>query len=266
MDLLELLPHVERIAHDAGDILMKYYGKPHRVEQKGPGDVVTEADKESEEYVRAALEQLCPGHAILGEEFGLEAGSSEYCWAIDPLDGTANYAKHVPIFAVSIGLLRQGEPVLGVIFDPNTNSTYSAVTGHGATCNSQAIKVNDHPAISPEGHFGVSSRMVMWREAFLESFRQPRCLGSAALQMCYIAAGYFDGTIDCLTKLWDVAAGTVIVREAGGRVTTPTGEPAFPLPNDSDAYRGGAVAFVATNGRLHEECTERYRASLSADN
>ena len=165
--VLEILPFAQDIAHRAGDILMDYYGQSHQIEYKSPGDVVTEADKASERFVTQQIQEAYPGHAILGEEFGLSSANSSYCWAIDPLDGTANYAKHFPIFAVSIALLQNGEPILGLVYEPVTNRTFSAVTGHGVTLNGTPISVNSNREISPDGLFGFSSRNMKAQLPFM---------------------------------------------------------------------------------------------------
>lgn len=252
--VLEILPFAQETAHRAGDILMDYYGKSHQIEYKSPGDVVTEADKASERFVTQQIQEAYPDHAILGEEFGLSSANSSFCWAIDPLDGTANYAKHFPIFAVSIALLQNGEPILGLVYEPVTNRTFSAVTGHGATLNGTPISVNSNGEISPDGLFGFSSRNMKAQLPFMQHISKGRNVGSAALHLCSVAAGYMDGSLDLGTKLWDVAAGAVILQEAGGKVTHPSGNTLFALqPNDS-AYAGGVVAFLATNGKIHQQC------------
>ena len=126
-DLAEILKSVEGIAREAGDILMDYYGEIQHIDYKGVGDIVTEADKTSEKLITERLESRFPDYAILGEEFGMSAVQSDNCWVTDPLDGTANYAARCPIFAVAIGLLHNGDPVLGVVFDPNADRMFSAV-------------------------------------------------------------------------------------------------------------------------------------------
>ena len=253
-ELAEILKPVEEIAREAGDILMDYYGEIRQIDYKGIGDIVTEADKTSEKLITERLESRFPDYAILGEEFGMSAVQSDRCWVTDPLDGTANYAARCPIFAVAIGLLHNGVPVLGVVFDPNTGRLFSAVKGGGATLNGGAIRVNDREKLDPIGLFGFGSPVLEILHPFIQKCGKGRSLGSAALHICSVATGYFDGSLDFYTKLWDIAAAAVILQEAGGSMTHPSGAPLFPLLSDASAYQGHNVPFLATNGRIHDEC------------
>ena len=250
----EILKPVERIAREAGDILMDYYGEIRHIDYKGIGDIVTEADKAAEKLITERLESRFPDHAILGEEFGMSEVQSDHCWVTDPLDGTANYAAHCPIFAVAIGLLHNGTPVLGVVFDPNTDRMFSAVKSSGATLNGIPIHVNDREKLDPIGLFGFGSPVLEILHPFIQQCGKGRSLGSAALHICSVATGYFDGSFDLYTKLWDIAAAAVILQEAGGCMTQPSGGLLFPLPPDSSAYQGHNVPFLATNGKIHKEC------------
>ena len=259
----ETIKSVEGIAREAGDILMDYYGKIHHIDYKGIGDIVTEADKASEKFITKQLESRFPGHAILGEEFGMSAVQSDNCWVIDPLDGTANYAVRCPIFAVVIGLLHKGAPALGVVFDPNADRMFSAVKGGGATLNGEPIHVNDHEKLDPVGLFGFGSPVLETLHPFIQKCGKARSLGAAALHICSVATGCFDGSLDFYTKLWDIAAAVVILQEAGGRTTHPSGAPLFPLSPDASAYQGHDIPFLSTNSRIHEECLKtlaEYRA------
>lgn len=253
-DPAEVLKSVEEIAREAGAILMDYYGEIHHIDYKGIGDIVTEADKTSEKLITERLESRFPDDAILGEEFGMSAVQSDSCWVTDPLDGTANYAARCPIFAVAIGLLHNGYPVLGVVFDPYTDRMFSAVKDGGATLNGVPIHVNDREKLDPIGLFGFGSPVLEILHPFIPKCGKGRSLGSAALHVCSVATGYFDGSFDLYTKLWDIAAAAVILQEAGGRMTQPSGELLFPLPSDSAAYQGHDVPFLATNGKIHQEC------------
>ena len=264
-ELTEILKPVEGIAREAGDILMDYYGEIRQIDYKGIGDIVTEADKASEKFITERLESRFPNYAVLGEEFGMSrkarmpdtsasAVQSDHCWVTDPLDGTANYAARCPIFAVAIGLLHNGNPVLGVLFDPNTDRMFSAVKGGGATLNGVPIQVNNREKLDPIGLFGFGSPVLEILHPFIQKCGKGRSLGSAALHICSVATGYFDGSFDLYTKLWDIAAAAVILQEAGGRMTHPSGAALFPLSSDSSAYQGHDVPFLATNGKIHEEC------------
>ena len=249
-----ILKMVEKIAREAGRILMDYYGKIQEIEYKGIGDIVTEADKASERFITSQLESQFPHDSVLGEEFGLSDIESDNCWVTDPLDGTANYAANLPIFSVAIALLHQGTPILGVVFDPNTNRMFSAAKAEGATLNGLPIQANNREELDEIGLFGFSAEVMKSRHPFMQKSAKGRSLGSAALHICSVASGYFDGSLDLSTKLWDVAAASIILEEAGGRVTYPSGEPIFPILSDSPAYRGATVPFLATNGKIHKEC------------
>ena len=250
----EILKSAEGIAREAGDILMDYYGGIYDIDYKGIGDIVTEADKTAEKLITERLESRFPDYALLGEEFGMSEVQSDNCWVTDPLDGTANYAARCPIFGVAIGLLHNGAPVLGVVFDPNTDRMFSAVKGGGATLNGAPIRVNDREKLDPIGLFGFGSPVLEILHPFIQKCGKARSLGSAALHICSVATGYFDGSFDLYTKLWDIAAAAVILEEAGGRMTQPSGAPLFPLSSDSSAYQGHNVPLLATNGKIHEEC------------
>ena len=256
----EILKPVEEIAREAGDVLMDYYGEIRHIDYKGIGDIVTEADKAAEKLITERLESRFPDYATLGEEFGMSAVQSDNCWVTDPLDGTANYAARCPIFAVAIGLLHNGVPVLGVVFDPNTDRMFSAVKGGGTTLNGGSIRVNNREKLDPIGLFGFGSPVLETLHPFIQKCGKGRSLGSAALHICSVATGYFDGSLDFYTKLWDIAAAAVILQEAGGSMTHPSGVPLFPLSTDSSAYQGHNVPFLATNGKIHEECVNALEA------
>ncbi len=253
----EMLESVEEIAREAGGILMYYFGRIAQVEHKGIGDIVTEADKASEQFIKTSLESLFPDDSTLGEEFGLSDMQSDNCWVTDPLDGTANYAAGLPIFSVAIGLLCNGSPILGVVFDPYTDRMFSAIKGQTAALNGMAIHANKREKLDPIGLFGFSSEVMKALNPFMQNLAKGRSLGSAALHICGVATGHFDGSLDYTTKLWDVTAATAILEAASGRVTYPSGEAIFPLPSHSPAYRGANVPFLATNGKLHDECVRK---------
>lgn len=232
---------------------MEYYGKIEKLEYKGVGDVVTQADKESEKLIKELIKSKFSEHSFLAEEFGMTELDSDYCWVVDPLDGTANYAGRLPIFSVSIALLFKGEPVIGVIFDPNTDRMFSAIKGEGATLDGQEIHVNEHDSLNDITLFGLSTDIICTMPGYLKLIGKGRSLGSAALHLCSVAAGYFDACADIRCKVWDVAAGSLIVEEAGGKFTSYRGEQVFPLTPDSPAYQGNDVPFLASNGKVHQQ-------------
>lgn len=240
----------------AGTVLQDYWGKLEAVEEKGrPGDLVTEADKAAEVTILNVLRRHVPNHQILAEESGqLGDNTSEYLWAIDPLDGTTNYAHQYPFAAVSVGLLIQGVPQVGVVFDPFHNELFRAAIGLGATRNRRPIGVSQTSQL-------IKSLLVTGfpydrRETtdtnyaefcYLTHLTQGvRRSGSASLDLCHVACGRLDGYWERGLQPWDVAAGVVLVEEAGGKVTAYDGSPVV--------INSGRV--LATNGHLHEALSQ----------
>ena len=223
------------IAKEAGGLLLEYYGNIDSFEYKGVGDVVTKADKESETLINKRLNAEFPEFSILGEEYGLLDLQSDYCWAADPLDGTSNYAAGLPIFSVSIALLYKGNPIIGVVYDPNQNRMYWGAKGEGAYLNGKKIQVSNRAQLESISLFGASTDIIESLPGYLSKVGKVRSLGSAAIHLSNVAAGYFDGSIDINTKLWDVAAGALILQEAGGTFTDYSGNPIFPLEKSSPA-------------------------------
>jgi myo-inositol-1(or 4)-monophosphatase len=241
------------IAKEAGGLLLEYYGNIDSFEYKGVGDVVTKADKESETLINKRLNAEFPEFSILGEEYGLLDLQSDYCWAADPLDGTSNYAAGLPIFSVSIALLYKGSPIIGVVYDPNQNRMYWGAKSEGAHLNGKKIQVSNRAQLESISLFGTSTDIIESLPGYLSKVGKVRSLGSAAIHLSNVAAGYFDGCIDINTKLWDVAAGALILQEAGGTFTDYSGNPIFPLEKSSLAYHGRRIPFLATNGKIHQE-------------
>jgi myo-inositol-1(or 4)-monophosphatase len=244
------------IAREAGGLLLAYYGNIDSFEYKGVGDVVTEADKESEKLINHRLKAAFPEFSILGEEYGLLDLQSDYCWAADPLDGTSNYTSRLPIFSVSIALLYKGSPIIGVVYDPNQDFMYCAAKGEGAFLNEQRIKVSNRTQIESISLFGAATDIIETLPSYLGKVGKVRSLGSAAIHLANVAAGYFDGCIDVNTKLWDVAAGALILQEAGGAFTDHSGNLIFPLEKSSSAYHGHRIPFLATNGKIHPQALQ----------
>ncbi len=247
------------ISQEAGALLLKYYGQIDNLEYKGVGDIVTQADRESETLINNRLKAEFPGHSILGEEYGLFDQKSDYCWAIDPLDGTANYAGQLPIFSVSLALLYKGSPIIGVVFDPNQQFIYWGAKNAGAYLNGNKISVNNRVCIESISLFGAAADIIEALPSYLREIGKVRSLGSAAIHLSSVAAGYFDGCVDINTKLWDVAAGALILQEAGGVFTDHSGNPVFPLQTSSPAYHGHRIPFLATNGKIHQQALELIR-------
>lgn len=254
---LEIYCRVARtLARDAAAILQGYYGRYTQLDHKGVGDVVTEADRESEQFIVERLSKLFPTHRILGEEYGLNTEQSEFCWAVDPLDGTANYAGSLPVYAISIALLQHGQPVVAVIYDPNMDRMFHAVQGGGAFRDTHRLQVSTRDSLGDIALVGISADVIEERPAYLQHLGKSRSLGAACIHLATVASGQFEICLDLKTKLWDVAAGALLVTEAGGHFSDHQGNAVFPLAHDSDAYQGKPVAFLASNGHLHETMLE----------
>ena len=247
----DILPIVEMIARQAGAILMEGYGNVRHIQQKGVIDLVTEFDRRSEDVIVSALEQRFPDHAILAEESGHNQTVSEYQWVIDPLDGTTNFAHGIPIFSVSIALMKNNSPIVGVAYDPLRDEMFSAELGQGATLNNHPIHVSSQTdlgqAVISTGFpydLRTNSRNNLAQFVQFQLRTQAaRHLGSAALDCTWTAMGRLDGYWEFGVKPWDIGAGVLIVREAGGRVTPIVGDEDF-LLNDS---------ILVSNGLLHEQ-------------
>ena len=260
MDLSEVARRVEEAAREAGTILLEHFERIDRFDLKGLGDPVTVADRASEKYLRDALAKSYPDILFYGEEYGFDGAASstagDLCWIVDPLDGTANYACGAPIFAVSIALLQGGAPVVGVIHDPIRDIAYSAVVGGGCRRNGDVCRVSDQDPFDHMAPVGISADVIRVRPKFMERIAKGRSLGSAALQLVYVAQGAYAAAMDPYTRLWDVAAGALLVEEAGGAATHWNGEPLFPIASDHQAFRGVPFDYIASNGRRHADLAE----------
>jgi len=245
-----------RLAREAGEIQRRRYGSELQVRTKSESiDLVTEVDRQCEALIVETLQRERPDDAVLAEEGGgRERSGAEWRWVVDPLDGTTNFAHGYPRFCVSIGVERWGECCIGVVYDPLMDECYHAVAQGGAFLNGRAIRVSRESrlerALLATG-FAYDIRRthddnVRQFAQFLKAARAVRRDGSAALDLCYVAAGRLDGYWEFKLHPWDVAAGLLIVREAGGRCSDTRGGP---------APRSG-VEIVTSNGRLHEAMLE----------
>ncbi len=228
----QLLRVCERAAWAGATVLQSWIGR-FQVKSKGPSDLVTEADLASQEAVRATILAEFPSHDILGEEDrGPVERTSEYRWIVDPLDGTTNYVHGVPHYAVSIAVEREGALLAGVVYDPSAQENFAAARGHGAYLNGQRISASGTEclkdalvAISFPAHVEPGSREIEDAMKALVACQAVRRTGSAALNLGYVAAGRYDAYFARETRPWDVAAGALLVREAGGVLTGLAGEP-----------------------------------------
>lgn len=266
MDLQAVRAVATEIALRAGAVLMNYYDRPHQEStKKNAFDIVTEGDRDSEAVIVAALREAFPEHHIVGEEgggMGAPAETAENFWYIDPVDGTSNFANDIPFFSVSMALAdRARNPLVGVVLNPVHDELYSAALGHGATLNGVPLHVTDtatlldsivvsgfpyDKATDPNNNF------KQWAD-FTVRTRGTRRFGSVALELGYLAKGRFDGLWELKLNPWDVLAGILIVREAGGLVTDYSGGTSAKL------YAGTEI--VASNGLIHEEMLQVLRES-----
>ena len=238
----------------AGEVQMSRFGGDMRIDKKGTIDLVTEIDIEIERGFRAMIADRFPDHEVLGEEFGTGADVDrrpKWCWVFDPIDGTTNYAHRLPIFCSSLALELDGQPLVAAVYDPNRKELFTAERGQGAWLNGQPLRVSAADALIDSllvtgFHYDVHKdpgEVIALFGTFISRARAVRRLGSAALDLCYVAAGRFDGFWEKKLQPWDVAGGALIVMEAAGTVTAMSGGPY--------SSRGGSV--LATNGRIHQQ-------------
>jgi myo-inositol-1(or 4)-monophosphatase len=235
------LEYLERLARQAGEILRQGYDKEHKVDYKGVIDLVTEVDHQSENFLLGEVRRDFPSHHIFSEESGIIQGNNDHIWYIDPLDGTVNYAHQVPIFSVSIAYASHGTVSLGVVYDPMRGEMFLAERGRGAWLNDRPLQVSAVTELQksllvtgfPYDAWNTEQDNFANFVKFAKMTQGVRRLGSAALDLCYVAAGRFDGFWELALKPWDVAAGGLICEEAGGRVTNVRGEADYISPPQS---------------------------------
>jgi myo-inositol-1(or 4)-monophosphatase len=244
----DFVPAMSQIAREAGALLMDYFRKRVKIEYKGEADLVTVADRNSETLIRERISQLWPTHDILGEEGGLCDTGSDYRWYVDPLDGTTNFAHGFPVFCVSMALEHKGQRVAGVIYDPTRDELFSAERGSGAYLNQQRIHVSSTANLAesliatgfPSHKRHKNPNIFFYHQITLHTHGVRRA-GSAALDLCNVACGRFDGFWEFNLKPWDTAAGVLVVQEAGGRVTDFRG----------NAFQLDSHETLASNGLVH---------------
>jgi myo-inositol-1(or 4)-monophosphatase len=249
-----------RAAEAAGAVHMRHFGRLERVDHKGPVDLVTVADRDAEAVVRAEVQAAFPTDAILAEEGDGLAGAGAlrdrvtdlaWCWVVDPLDGTTNFAHGQLTFSVSIGLLHFGKPVIGVVHAPARRETFVGGDGIPATCNGQQISVSIESDLRcclvatgfPYDRAQRLDEITVWFRRVLERCQDLRRAGAASLDLCEVAAGRLDGFYEVGLRPWDTAAGQAIVEAAGGVVTDFDG-------GRHDLFSGRTLA---SNGRIHQE-------------
>jgi myo-inositol-1(or 4)-monophosphatase len=237
---------------------MQLGGMDHlHIEKKGTIDLVTQIDREVETMFRALVAERFPDHDVLAEEFGAPDDrwrDAEYTWVFDPVDGTTNYAHGLPIFCSALSLERRGQPIVAAIYDPSRRELFTAEQGSGAWLNGAPMHVSSADRLIdsllctgfPYSVHAEAEALVALFGDFLRTSRAVRRLGSAAIDLAYVAAGRFDGFWEARLNPWDVSAGALLIREAGGTVTSLSGGP-------FESRRGEVVA---SNGRIHGQMVE----------
>jgi len=234
-----------------------------RVDWKGPGDRVTDVDVAIQARLVERIRSDFPDDGIVAEEgLAFDPGAREFVWVVDPLDGTNNFALGIPCYAVSIGILRHGLPHAGVVHDPNTGFTCSALRGHGAVAGAGMTTLPGRP-LTPASNVAVrvpldpdlAPATIGWLRRY-----KLRGFGSVALHLAYAAIGALDVVLDHKATLWDLAAGAAVLLEAGGTITGPSGQPVF--PPEAAAYGGSPMPFLAGNTAAHAEALADCRAVL----
>jgi myo-inositol-1(or 4)-monophosphatase len=259
------LPAMSAIAREAGALLMDYFHQHLKIEYKGEADLVTAADRASEVLIRDCIRKQWPAHDVLGEEQGLSDQGSEYRWYVDPLDGTTNFAHGFPVFCVSMGLEHQtlkdrasgkaGSRIAAVVYDPTRDELFSAEQGKGAQLNGETIHVSKTATLKesllatgfPSQKRHKNPNIYFYHQITLHTHGVRRA-GSAALDLCNVASGRFDGFWEFNLNPWDTAAGVLIVEEAGGKVTRFDGSP-FAIDSRET---------VASNGLIHAALVKEF--------
>jgi len=259
------LPAMSAIAREAGALLMQYFHQGLKIEYKGDADLVTAADRAAEALIRQRITEQFPGHDVLGEEQGLNDQGSDYRWYVDPLDGTTNFAHGYPVFCVSMGLEHRAQEhqsgasakrIAGVVYDPTRDELFSAQQGSGAHLNGEPIHVSKASQLKecllatgfPSRKRHQNPNIHFYHQITLRTHGVRRA-GSAALDLCNVASGRFDGFWEFNLNPWDTAAGVLIVEEAGGKVSR----------FDGSEFRIDSSETVASNGLVHDALLYEFR-------
>jgi myo-inositol-1(or 4)-monophosphatase len=246
---LDLISPMQAMAREAGSLLMDYFRQHVKIEYKGDVDLVTVADRKSEALILERIQKQFPGHDVMGEEGTRIETGAEYKWYVDPLDGTTNFAHGYPVFCVSLAVERKGQRVAGVIYDPTRDEMFSAALGGGALLNDKAIHVSATANLAecligtgfPSHKRHKNPNIYFYHQLTLRTHGVRRA-GSAALDLCNVASGRYDGFWELNLNPWDTAAGVLIVEESGGRVTDLSGGP----------FQIASRETLATNGLVHD--------------
>jgi myo-inositol-1(or 4)-monophosphatase len=263
----DMLSNALRVAEEAavgaGEPVHELHGRVESVTTKtDKADVVTDADYQAEHIIATVIENEYPEHGIVSEENVQRRTDSEYTWLVDPLDGTGNFAHGNPNYAISIALLRVGDPVVGVVHAPETGETFTAVEGRGAAENGKPIRTTDRSALGESMLLSGYDPDGSFLRAFYQETRGVRRIGAAALNLCYLASGTADAVWEHDTYSWDVAAGLLIAREAGATVTDQHGDPYALRTGVGEEER---TALLGSNGPLHDQLVDHLRQRHAAD-
>ncbi len=266
VDLQHILTRATAWAREAGELARARQGSDFSASTKSDQSLVTEVDIQLQKLIVDHVAHEFPEHGILAEEDALISSgatgrsSAEYYWVIDPLDGTRNFVHGLPFYCVSIALMERGVPVVGVIHDPNCDRTYTAIKGRGAFAGDRQVHVSaavwsDGPLLGIPTPRQTPLPAVIYQD--WASRGVLRHIGSTCLNLALTACGALDACFAQEVKLWDVAAGALLVVEAGGRVTSPTGHTIFPI--DPERYAGENISFLAGGQPLHDELMQSLR-------
>ena len=255
----DFITPMQDLAREAGALLLSYFGKVV-IEYKGDVDLVTQADRSSEELIVSRIRKQWPTHDLIGEEGSRTETGSDYRWYIDPLDGTTNFAHGFPVFCVSMGLEYKNELIVGVIYDPCRDEMFAAEKGSGSRLNARTIHVSRISRLAeslvatgfPSHKRHKNPNIHFYHQITLRSHGVRRA-GSAALDLCCVAAGRFDGFWEFNLNSWDTAAGVLLVTEAGGKVTNYAGAP----------FSIDSREVLATNGLIHAEILSEFQQILA---
>jgi len=254
------LPEMSAIAREAGALLMQYFHQGLKIEYKGDADLVTAADRASEALIRERVAKQFPSHDVMGEEQGLKDRGGAYRWYVDPLDGTTNFAHGFPVFAVSMAIEHRTENaqdrIVGVVYDPTRDELFSAERGKGAQLNGKPIHVSKTSHLKeclvatgfPSHKRHKNPNIFFYHQITLRTHGVRRA-GSAALDLCNVACGRFDGFWEFNLNPWDTAAGVLIVEEAGGKVSRFDGSP----------FELNSTETLASNALLHDAFLHEFK-------
>ena len=254
MDMKNFLSAAKETAEQAGALLKEHSASTPKIRFKGAVDLVTDIDNRAQELILERLGARFPDHDFLAEEDQSRKRGSEYLWIIDPIDGTTNFAHNYPVFCVSIALVHRGQIILGVVFDPMREELFSAERGCGSLLNGREIEVSaitelDKSLLATGFPYDLRESRVNNIDHFVSFVTRAQGIrrgGSAALDLCYVACGRFDGFWELKLQPWDVAAGALIVLEAGGRISDFGGGEFSPFGKET----------LATNGHIHVQMIE----------